>query len=196
MDTPSPPSVPLPRRGRAKTPDLPEPTLHEDRQRDERVRYVAELLLDGTPKKHVLAGLQERFGVSLRQAEQDLRDVRTYAQRALGDEDNIAAFVLHGLGRLNQVAEKVYEDAVDDLPDEVLDAETGLPTEVSVETRIKHRQQRAASARAFADITKTSFLVVGARSRHYSPRAKEVSEAENLSPEQQAALDNFWSEEG
>lgn len=201
MDMPDD-AYPRPRRGRPA--DLPAvappsepaaPAPSEDPTRDDRVRFAAESLLRGVREKDVLVDLVDQFGVTHAQARRDLRDVRTYAQRALGDEDAIAAFVLRKLGDLERVSEGLLEDATDPLPEEVVDADTGVVTETSLETRIKAKQQRAASARAHADVTKVEFTVVGARSRWYSPRARDASEAEVSDPAQKRALDEFWNAE-
>ena len=193
------PADEYPRPRRRGDPPAPATLVTQDpvpsaADRDTRVRHAADLLIRGASEKRVMEDLVETFEVTKHQARRDLADVRTYAQRHLGDEDAIALFVIRKLGDLERVSEVLLEDSLDEPPESLIDSETGMETTGSQDQKIKHRQQRAASARAFADVAKTQFSVVGARSRFYSPRAKEADSETRVSVEQQEALDAFWKE--
>ena len=203
MDTPT--EYPKPRRrgplsaALAATDPPPPPSVAletgEDARRFDRVRFAAEMLVSGHLEHVVVEDLCKEFGISPAQARRDLRDVRAYAQQFLGDEDAISAFVLQKLGQLQRVSDRLLEDTLEEAPELVYDAETGGVTSPSLDQRIKGKQQVAASARAFSDVTKVQFSVIGARSRHYSPRAREGADASSVNPDQQKAMDAFWSSE-
>lgn len=194
MDMPDRPPLPRRRGPAAPSQDLVVPPIPAapPETHQAALRLAADMALAGEQDRTIRGELQDAFGLTEAQARAVMRDLRTYAQRALGDEDAISVFMLRKVGALERVSQGLLEDATEEIPDEVFDAETGLPMANSVTTRMQARAARAASARAFADVTTLQTKLLGARSRYYNPRAKEDAESATLTPEQQKALDAFW----